>query len=102
MLKALVGTDAGFLMLETVEYQGGRWLVPHWLADHARGVRIPIRIVRMDSLEHQAVQFGEAAFVLSSPVPKAVLDGVAREVAGVRYEVVESPDIQVPLTTKNH
>lgn len=102
VLRTLVGSGGGIFMCDTLEYEGGIWLVPHWLLDPVRRVRMPVRIVRMDLLPHQKSTFGGSDFLLNGPMPRAVLDGVTQFAEGMQYEVVESPPIQIPLPPAGH
>ena len=97
ILKTLVGSGSSMFICSTIEYKGGIWLVPHWLEDPAKQVRMPVRIVRMDLLKHQRSGMPGWDYMLNAPVPMSVLDGVATIEQGVQYEVIESPPIQIPI-----
>jgi hypothetical protein len=102
IFRTMIGVGTQMLLCDTIEHEGGLWLVPHWLEDIAKKARMPTRIIRMDSLPHQALSAPYPAdFVLNAPIPKDVIDGVNTFSQGVQYEVVESPPIRFPSPPKH-
>ncbi len=106
ILKTLVGTDVGTIdKVDTIEHEGGLWLVPMWLEIPAEGRRKPMRIIRLDVLPHQEVNgFGGADYLLTSGhIPKDVLECRTPQEQAVGFVVIDSPDIflKLPDRTKN-
>lgn len=76
--------------IDTIEHQGGLWLVPEWLEIQGGQVRKPERIIRLDCLQYQSEPEGLAFdYVLNDSIPQAVLDG--QTIAGYIVEI--RPDI---------
>lgn len=102
-MKTLVGLsdDNKILSVDTIEHEGKIWLVPKWLASPVEGVQRPERLVRIDVLQHQRIvrKPGSlpADYVLNSPVPRHALEGAPHRQKEPAFEIVWSPDIQVPL-----
>lgn len=100
ILKTGVGSDDGTIYTcDTIEHEGKLWLVPQWLDVPAKGVSKPRRIVRMDSLAHQPMTnpaYG-MDYILNDYMPKAVLDGTAPPEQASQYEIVELPEIEIPM-----
>jgi hypothetical protein len=71
ILKALVigVDDGGISKCDAIEFDGKLWLVPRWLDFPAQGLTKPARLVRFDTLLHQATPNSpqEADYVLTSP-----------------------------------
>jgi hypothetical protein len=82
--------------VDTIEYQGKRWLVPEWLDNAREGWRSPARIICIDLLKHQNSPGGPADFVLNDGIPKAVFDGQIPPQSEGFYVVIERPDIKFP------
>lgn len=83
---------------DAFEYEGKKWLAPHWLDNLTKGVSTPFRIIRFDNLPHHATPkapWGE--YALENPLPSALLEmkPVAGPIEG--YEFRECPDIQFGL-----
>lgn len=105
MLKTAVGSDDGAIYtVDTIEFEGGLWLVPAWLEAPTEGWRTPARIVRIDTHPHQRLDepFGPHNVVLNVPVPKAVLDGRVRPTKGAKFEVRDRPALRLPLPGATH
>lgn len=76
--------------IDTIEHQGGLWLVPSWLETRGGKAQKPERIIRLDCLQYQSKPEGLAFdYVLNESIPQAVLDG--QTTAG--YVVEVRPDI---------
>jgi hypothetical protein len=82
---------------DTIEHEGQLWLVPQWFEYPELGWMSPVRIILLSALPHQP--FGQE-FVLTSPLPKSVLDGWVPEGSG--YVVVEKPSIRIAIPPKLH
>jgi hypothetical protein len=97
ILITMVSDGASLLPLDTIEYEGGLWLVPLWIATQDGERLQPARIIRLDSLPHTKLGPPQPFdFQLLSPIPKGVLDGTASPLVMQRYDVIESPAIQRP------
>jgi hypothetical protein len=89
--------------IDTIEYEGGLWLVPEWLEAPTEGWKKPARIVRMDSLPHSPMpDTYPADFLLNGPIPKAVLDGQIPRGKEALYDVIEGPDIKFDIPSGIH
>ena len=100
VLKVGLGSGGGAIQeCDAIKYDGKLWLVPQWLEEPGRGTTKPRRIIRINSLPHQPMTnpaFG-LDFILNGPLPKAVLDGVATPEQAAQYEIVELPEIEIPM-----
>ena len=95
--------DGNIHRCDTIEYEGGLWLVPYWIENISEGYKSPVRIIRMDTLQFQRISgFGDSDFLLNDPIPKSVLDGQTHKQGSFSFVVVESPDIRVPIPSRNH
>ena len=98
IMKTLVGIaeEPHIVTADTVEHEGKLWIIPLWFGSPEVRYRWPARIIRIDSLPHTRTQTSPdgrrlpADFVLTYPVPRAVLEGRTSD----GYEVVEQPDIK--------
>jgi hypothetical protein len=83
--------DGALLPGDTIEYERKLWLVTAWLAGPTEKTERPERIICLDGLPMQPAgpKYPAADFVLSTPLPKAFLEGHA-VMQGV---VIERPDI---------
>jgi hypothetical protein len=96
-----VTTDGGAqLLVDTVEHDGGLWLVPGWLASPYPGMQRPARIIRMDLLAHSDLGdisgTGVQSYRLHDPVPRAVLEGRPDALqSSQRFDVQEAPSLDV-------
>ena len=83
---------------DAIKYQGKIWLVPHWLEYPALGVKKPVRIVHLGPHGLKPCQFAGCRYMAEAMlVPKSVLDGHSQPLAPI--EVVESPEISIPIPT---
>jgi hypothetical protein len=104
ILKVGVGSGGGAILeCDAVRYDGKLWLVPEWLDEPGGGTTKPRRMIRIDSLPHQAMTNSAYGldFILNGPLPKAVLDGVAEPEQAAQYEIVELPDIEIPMPQRS-
>ena len=91
-------SGSGIFTCDTIEYEGGLWLVPHWIENLSEQYQSPTRIIRMDKLKHQKISKNYPAdYLLNEPMPQSILDGRAQTAGGVSFEVVEAPNIRIPL-----
>jgi len=95
-----VSLGDGLYEFDTIEYEGGRWLVPQWLDSGSEGWSTPERIIRVDLLPggKSGASSGASSgadFLLRDPLPKALLSGqIPPELEG-RVVVIERPDIRI-------
>ena len=104
ILKALIYTDkpdGTIWSCDTIEYKGTMWLVPQWVDFINEGIKKPIRLVRLDRFQHQAIKFGENDFVLNEAVPSAFFETLPPKQIPARFVVLESPDISMPMSSKD-
>jgi hypothetical protein len=105
MKKTLVGTENGtIVMIDTIEHEGGLWLVPQWLENPSQGVRSPRRIIRLDVLPYEATTFGGADYLLSrGHIPTDVLECKTQQAQVADFVVIDLPEIfqKLPDRTKN-
>jgi hypothetical protein len=103
IFKVIVGfNDAGGIHhLDTIEYEGTLWFVPHWIENPAEQWKTPVRIVSVANLQYQRGGGAFGDFVMNEPLSKAILDGQNRPEEGSRYTVIESPDIRVSTKKLN-
>lgn len=95
IFKTLITFPDGIYTVDTIEYEGSLWLVPEWIdGTPSEGYSKPVRIIRMPPLQ-QAGPSVSADYVVSYPLPKAVLEGkIPTELANV-YDVIENPQIVI-------
>lgn len=90
--------SGGVFHMDTIEYQGGFWLVPEWLKELGSNIGMPARLIRLDSLPHQKTPGSPLGdFVLNNPLPKDVVDRHSPVKTGSGYEVIQYPDLQVRI-----
>ena len=81
--------------VDTIEYEGGTWLVPKWLDGPTTAFRKPARLVRVDLLSsHEIGGLGGVGRtqILSVPIPKSVLEGTESP-ADERITVLQEPEL---------
>jgi hypothetical protein len=101
--KAMVAIEgeSSIYQMDAIEHEGKFWLVPTWLDSPDGKQSKPLRLILLDSLQHQRLdQSGGAPadFAVNNPIPKAVLDGRPPKQEGFSlnmYVVVEAPDLIV-------
>jgi hypothetical protein len=98
-LKALVQVEGmnGLHRADVIQYEGKHWIVPYWLDSPVEKVTRPLRIIQIESIQHQKIDDKpEFQFVINQPIPKDVFEhGQVQQ--GSKYVVVESPDIAFPI-----
>jgi len=92
--------------MDVIEHEGQFWLVPHWFENLATKQSKPSRLIALSTIQHQRVDGSPLGdFVVSGPIPKAVIEGRVRQQKGFGmndYIVVEAPDIVVERTPTTH
>jgi hypothetical protein len=86
-------------LVDTIEYEGKTWIIPHWFENTVRGTKIPTRIVAIDALPHKKNPSGspDGDFVVTAPFPKAVFDGYASEEMKTQFDVIDRPSLKFPI-----
>lgn len=100
ILKTRVGTDRGTVdTVDTIQHDGGLWLVPMWLELPSRGVRQPMRIIRLDVLPIQEAGGlpGCDYFLASGCIPKDILECRTPAEQATGFVVIDSPEIFLKL-----
>ena len=96
--KSLVPVGSKILTVDTIIYEGSKWLVPYWLEKPAEGCTMPLRIICMDLIHHQESPDHETVdYVVNDPVPQSVFDGETDTVEGRKFRVVERPNIRISV-----
>ena len=99
--QTFVSTDDGKeFAVDTLEHDGGLWLVPRWIGSPYPGMQRPLRIIRLESLPHDDLGdpsgTGVRRYRLRGTIPRDVIDGVStRSQSGQQYDVREAPDLDV-------
>lgn len=93
-----VASGSTIFNCDCIEHEGKLWLVPNWLDAPAEGVSMPSRLVR--PLTQEFLPFGKE-YVLSSPIPKELLDVKTPKLPIEGYEVRELPNIRIPLADRS-
>jgi hypothetical protein len=105
IFKTAVGAGNKILTVDTIEHEGGLWLVPKWLVAPTEGWQKPARIIRIDVLAHQDLRpkmFGPHHIVLSEPIPIGVLDLSTPPEEARGLTVIDNPDIQIDGSPTAH
>jgi hypothetical protein len=101
ILKALVigVADGGISKCDAIEFDGKLWLVPRWLDFPAQGLTKPARLVRFDTLLHQATSnsLQEADYVLNQPIPGELFEIRTPKEPILGFEFLELPEVSFPL-----
>lgn len=92
VLKTAVASGNSILTIDTIEYDGGLWLVLAWVDSPDRKLQVPHRILRIDQLAHTRPpkKIGPHDIVLHAPIPVSVLEGGFAP----GFVVVDRPDIK--------
>ena len=88
-----------------IKHQNKLWLVPQWIDNPTTQTSKPERIICMDGLPYQAggkVGNREFSYLLSSPIPTAVLYGPNPSQAADGFVVEMSPDIEFQRRIVTH
>ncbi len=99
MKKTLVSTDDGsIVLLDTIEHEGGLWLVTQWLENPSQGMRSPERIIGLDVLPYRATKLDGADYILSSGrIPVDVLASKIPQSKVADFVVIDLPQIYLKL-----
>lgn len=98
VLVAHVASDGGILLIDVLQVGPlEHWLVPEWLEWPDKALQTPARAIRLEGLAYQPHGIGAADLTINSQVPKAVLDGQSRQIAGREVEVLEGPHPRLPV-----
>lgn len=88
--KVAVAVENTVQTIDGLEFDGKLWLVSMWGDYPKEKISKPMRMIRFDLLEHSALQNPNPHhFVLTHPIPKAVLDGQSSD----GYEILEGNQI---------
>jgi hypothetical protein len=94
--KTRIAVGSGTITMDTIELNGGRWLVPIWIDSRTRGPSKPGRRIRLDQLPHQKSSGNLHDFILNGPIPKGVIDGSIPPESVIGFDVVDDPDLLNP------
>ncbi len=82
--------------IDTIEHQGGHWLVPHWTLSADGATRQPVRIISMTMADSGAPATDPQAFT-GLPIPETILsDGHVPLSLARLFLVHERPDLWLP------
>jgi hypothetical protein len=100
VIQTIVKSDDGqTYQIDTIEHEGGLWLVPMWLATPYPHMRKPVRIILTDKLAHKDLGRVPGTdlhlFSLDDLIPKAVLDGIVQSQSTEPFDVVEGPELMI-------
>lgn len=103
IFKTVVSDGKTLWPVDTIEHEGGLWLVPVWLEAPNEGWKKPARIIRMDILPHKKLGPPQPwDFHLLDQVPKGILDGTTPSKEARGYVVIDLPEIQRPTDMTAH
>jgi len=99
-IKTYVKSDDGnTYSIDTIEFEGGLWLVPRWFVTPYPQMYKPARMIRMDTLTHNLVGEdlvpGVTVYAIDDPIPKSVLDGTSPSPPGQRFVVLMAPELMI-------
>ena len=100
VLKTLATIEGviGLVSIDTIEYDGGLWLVPKWLDNLSKGYSTPERIIRLDFLAHDTHALDSPfQFSLRYSIPKEAFDGPNPNKNASAFVVLLAPDIRFPI-----
>jgi len=103
ILKTMIVVESKILICDTIRYEDKLWLVPLWLENKVEGLKMPARIIRIDTLKYQKLPVGSgsrADFVLNDPLPKSLLNCHVQPPTDFGYEFVDAPEIYVSTRSK--
>lgn len=99
MIKAFqvtVVSDRDLHVFPGIEHEGKLWFAPKWRTSSDKKTQYLDLLVRFDNLQHkESPRSGAAMYVMTFPVPGAVLEGGAAE----GYETLVVPGLKVPRAT---
>ena|SRR5437588_3682639 len=88
--------DNRIFSVDTIEHQGGIWLVPQWTVSTTAGVRRPTRIIRIDLLRYQKPGPKGYDYLLYDQVPIGILFGQPAPEETHGFVVIAQPDMSLP------
>lgn len=92
VFKTVVTNGKTILPIDTIAYQGGLWLVPHWIATTDGRSFTPDRMIRIDMLSLRKLDPPQPwNYHLLDCVPDDVLVGPLSLTDTAPFEVVERP-----------
>jgi hypothetical protein len=94
--KTKVAVGSSLVDMDTIELDGGLWLVPIWIDNRTTGSSKPGRHIRIDQLRHQKSSGNLHDFILNGPIPKGVIDGSIPPESVIGFDVVDDPDLLNP------
>ncbi len=93
--KASVNDDQGVRYDCDVILRGGMpFLVPEWTDIPDEGATMPTRIIPLAGLDHQDQPGMTPRWIVTYPIPRAVLLGHASPAEAARFRVIERPEIR--------
>lgn len=95
----VVTTDGPILWMDTIQHDGGFWLVPEWTLSPDRKLMRPLRVVsiRMAGTDKAMPDRSVFQVLRDIPAPSSLyLTGEVPPKLGRLYLVVESPDVWLP------
>ena len=103
LLKAQFLTEDRLYEAFAIEHEGALWLVPAWrVSPNGKSMR-PERMIRLDSVPHQRMEDGGSPDIfVNVTIPMSVVTGQASLKEEGALEVVEDPDITVPVPVPRH
>jgi hypothetical protein len=86
-------------LLDTISWRDNLWLVPRWQRAKTEGLRQPVRIVRPHLFQFERAINSQAGedYSLAVAIPKAVLDGQFSSQSATTFEIVEAPEVEIPI-----
>lgn len=97
--RAIVGVGDQMVKCDVIQVEGKLWLVPTWLDTPDGKWTSPARMISLDLIPHEDAGpegWSGCRYIVTSPIPKYVLDG--RSLPGVpsAFVIVEAPDLTFP------
>jgi hypothetical protein len=94
--------DGALGKCDGVEYEGKLWFVPQWLDVPAQGVKKPARLLRFDTLPHQAKPNSpyQVDYVINYPIPHELFEIRTPTTPMRGFEWEEMPNLTFPLGDK--
>ena len=91
------GLETG--LMDTISWNGRLWLVPKWQRAKTEGNRQPVRIIRskLFELDHPPMSQAGEDYCLACAIPRAILDGQTVSGQTIAFDVVEAPEIEIPI-----
>ena len=103
ILKTMIAVEAKILVCDTIRYEDKLWLVPLWLENKVEGLKMPARIIRIDTRNYRKLPVGSGYrtdFVLNDSLPKSLLNCHVQPPTDFGYEFVDDPEIYVSTRSK--